>query len=107
MRKLLLLTVLTLASFAPASAHQTATVSAQPTATVDSNPAYTSLGGLLQPLYRGLEARISPRRRQLLKSHDDICCGVSGATGGPGSDSEHFRFRWRRADGAEIGVMRV
>jgi hypothetical protein len=45
MRKLLLLTVLTLASFAPASAHQTATVSAQQTATVDSNPAYTSLGG--------------------------------------------------------------
>jgi len=37
MRKLLLSAVLTLASFAPASAHQTATV--------DSNPAYTSLGG--------------------------------------------------------------
>ena len=27
-----------------------------------------------------------------LPSHDDICCRVSGATGGPGSDSEHFRF---------------
>src|SRR5262249_36856437 len=27
-----------------------------------------------------------------LPSHDDICCRVSSATGGPGSDSEHFRF---------------
>src|SRR5262249_51598910 len=27
-----------------------------------------------------------------LPSHDDICCRVSGATAGPGSDSEHFRF---------------
>jgi hypothetical protein len=43
MRKLLLSAVLTLASFAPASAQQTATVSARQTATVDSNQAYTSL----------------------------------------------------------------
>src|SRR5262249_23719193 len=27
-----------------------------------------------------------------LPSHDDICCRVASATGGPGSDSEHFRF---------------
>src|SRR5215831_13562122 len=27
-----------------------------------------------------------------LPSHDDICCRVSSAKGGPGSDSEHFRF---------------
>src|SRR6516164_4105501 len=27
-----------------------------------------------------------------LPSHDDICCRVSGATGSPGSNSEHFRF---------------
>jgi hypothetical protein len=27
-----------------------------------------------------------------LPCHYDICCRVSGATGGPGSDSEHFRL---------------